>query len=153
MIQEAKLVLEKILPEIVDPLELAVFELNVGIHDRTLHIEVIVDHSRGGVTIAECTRVHRELIDQIEEANLIDMPFSLQVNSPGLDRPLRNQMDFERVQGRVVRFYLAEKWKGSLEHVGTIASVGHEDVTVESGKNSLKIPYRIINKAIQEIVV
>ena len=77
--------------------------------------------------------------------------YSLEVSSPGLDRPLKTKKDFLRVSGREVVFYLSENLHGKKEHQGVIKDVSEEKVEVQTKSGLVSIPFKIINKAVQII--
>ncbi|MDR1759022.1 MAG: ribosome maturation factor RimP [Fibrobacter sp.] len=57
-----------------------------------------------GVTIKDCTQVSRHLAAALDaEPDLIDGAYTLEVSSPGVDRPLKSVRDFERNIGRTIR--------------------------------------------------
>src|SRR5258708_13738951 len=70
-----------------------------GQSGRTLRISI--DHTEP-ITIEDCERVSRVAGPLIEHAELIDGPYNLEVSSPGPERPLRGQPDYERFNGRRV---------------------------------------------------
>ena len=63
-------------------------------------LRVYIDRE-GGVTIADCERVSRELSRTLDVEDVIDHPYALEVSSPGLTRPLKKKTDFERFRGRL----------------------------------------------------
>ncbi|HVH63017.1 MAG TPA: ribosome maturation factor RimP [Candidatus Dormibacteraeota bacterium] len=70
-----------------------------GQSGRTLRISI--DHSEP-ITIDDCERVSRVVGPLIDHSNLIDGPYELEVSSPGAERPLRGQHDYERFNGKRV---------------------------------------------------
>lgn len=70
-----------------------------GHSGRTLRISI--DHTEP-ITIDDCERVSRVAGPLIDHSNLIDGPYELEVSSPGAERPLRNQHDYERFNGKRV---------------------------------------------------
>jgi len=60
----------------------------------------------GGVTLAECTRVSRDLSLALDVAELIDHAYHLEVSSPGLDRPLVKPHDYVRFVGLRAKIHL-----------------------------------------------
>ena len=70
-----------------------------GQSGRTLRISI--DHTEP-ITIEDCERVSRVAGPLIDHSNLIDGPYNLEVSSPGAERPLRAQRDYERFNGRRV---------------------------------------------------
>ena len=57
----------------------------------------------GGVTLDDCAEISRQLGDQLEVEDLIPHSYTLEVSSPGLDRPLRREKDFLRSIGKLVQ--------------------------------------------------
>ncbi len=101
-------------------------------------LRVTVDRE-GGVdldTLAETSgRLSRRLdLDPIDSG-----PYSLEVSSPGLERPLKRPEDFARRVGEKVKVRTVEPIHGARNHHGVIASVGADDVTIatETGERSL----------------
>jgi len=52
-------------------------------------LRIMADHPHGGITMDECSRLNLEIGDILEEGNVIQSHYILEVCSPGLDRPLR----------------------------------------------------------------
>ena len=57
----------------------------------------------GGVTLDDCSRISRQLSAQLDVDDPIPHRYTLEVSSPGLDRPLHSDSDFKRFAGRTVR--------------------------------------------------
>lgn len=119
--------------------------------NQVTQIDVLTDWPRGGVTIEECSRLNKMLCEELEARDAFPAGFTVRVSSPGVDRPLHDERDFNRVIGRPVRFYLSEKIAGKLEQVGVVKEADATRVTISQTSESLEIPLELINKAIQEI--
>lgn len=57
----------------------------------------------GGVTLDDCSAVSRELSELLDVEDFVRESYTLEVSSPGLDRPLKRPSDYERFRGRLVR--------------------------------------------------
>lgn len=53
-----------------------------------------------GISLEDCTRVSHAMSAELDVADLIHVPYSLEVSSPGLERPLRREADFRRFTGK-----------------------------------------------------
>jgi ribosome maturation factor RimP len=96
---------------------------------------VYVDHP-GGVDHALCERVTRLLRPYLDE-------YSVEVSSPGLDRPLRTRAHFERAVGRTVKLKT-----GDRRLRGTVVSAGERSLLLERGEGEpLEIRYDEIVRA------
>lgn len=68
-----------------------------------------------GIPIEECSRISRLLSKKIDEEELGDKPFRLEVSSPGVDLPLKNPRQFTKHKGRKVKLVTeSEEFKGTL---------------------------------------
>jgi ribosome maturation factor RimP len=95
---------------------------------------VFVDHPQG-VDHALCERVTNVLRSYLDE-------YSVEVSSPGLDRPLRTRAHFERAVGHKVRI---KTETGRAR--GEVLSAGEKAVKVRSGDEPSEIPYETIVRA------
>ena len=90
---------------------------------------VFVDHA-GGVDHALCARVTNVLRDYLRD-------YSVDVSSPGIDRPLRKQAHFRNAVGRRV----ALRTEGRNRVRGEVVAAGERAVTVKTDAESVDIPY------------
>jgi len=112
-----------------------------------LVLRVLVDRLQGGITLGECALFNRQLKGLLEEKNIIDGDYVLEVCSPGLDRNLKTQKDFLRCINKEVVFFLNDLAGGKLQQQGIINKVDEHRVTIENSGQSLEIPLIKINKA------
>ncbi|HUU44817.1 MAG TPA: ribosome maturation factor RimP [Acidobacteriota bacterium] len=92
-------------------------------------LRVLVDKV-GGVTIEECEAVSRRLAADLDALDLIAGRYTLEVSSPGLDRPLKTTADFRRKIGRAVTLRFKENEKKTQTITGTIEDVDDTAVTI-----------------------
>ena len=103
----------------------------------------------GGITLDECARINHELGVYFE---FLEGSFLLEVNSPGLDRPLVTERDFLRSLNAKIRvIFRGEMGKTSML-IGKLASVGNEKIELElKDGSSREIGFNQIMKAVREI--
>ncbi|MGH9476035.1 MAG: ribosome maturation factor RimP [Terriglobales bacterium] len=84
----------------------------------------------GGVGLAECERASRALSAALDEAGdgLLAGPYTLEVSSPGLERPLVKRADFDRFAGQRARVQTVAPVEGSRNLTGILDGVGAEGV-------------------------
>ncbi len=103
---------------------LELVEVKIGIHQKDILIQVLADRPEGGIGIEECTLLNRSIVEAIDKgAFLSEDGYSLEVSSPGLDRPLVTSKDFLRNIDAEVTVLLKEKVADKGEHTGIIKSV------------------------------
>ncbi len=85
-------------------------------------LRVYID-KEGGVTLDDCAKLSRELGTLVEVQEIIDHPYSLEVSSPGLDRPLKKEKDFRRAVGMKIRIKTIAPIEGQKRFVGQLQEV------------------------------
>ena len=102
----------------------------------------------GGVTLADCQRVSEELSDLLDVENLIDHPYSLEVSSPGLNRPLSREADFLRFVGQRVRVSTLQAIAGQRRFLGILKGYEGGRLMLEQEDGTVVlIPHALISKA------
>ncbi len=105
-----------------------------------------------GVTVEDCQRVSEELGTILDVEDPIDHAYTLEVSSPGLDRPLRDAADYRRFAGRLAKIVLAEAVDGQKHFKGRLQGVEGSDVLLatEEGR-PVRIPFRAIARGRLEV--
>jgi ribosome maturation factor RimP len=104
------------------------------------------------VTLDDCARMSRQVGERIEVDNLIGHAYTLEVSSPGLDRPLRTLGDFKRFHEHLVRIVTTIPIQGRATIVGRLKGVEGESVLVEAKRiGMVPIPMAQIKHARLEI--
>ena len=74
----------------------------------------------GGVTLDDCTEISRQLGDQIEVEDLIPHAYTLEVSSPGLERPLKREKDFLHSIGKLIQLSTNAPFQGQTFFKGVL---------------------------------
>ena len=143
--------LEKLFEPFCKDLGILLVELKVYRRGRDVAIEILADKPSGGITIDACSQLNRNLNEAIETQCLIADNYTLEVSSPGLDRPLKTFLDFQRVVGRKVHLFLSEPVDSRVEYSGVILRVENDNLVITQGEDQVLIPMGSINKGKQII--
>ncbi|MCH9031015.1 MAG: ribosome maturation factor RimP [candidate division Zixibacteria bacterium] len=95
-------------------------EVKLARFGRNSRLQLFVD-SEKGVTLDNCVTISRLLSPVIEQNDYFESEYTLEVSSPGVDRPLKTERDFKRKLGRLVRIEFLDATKSTLQ--GTLSSV------------------------------
>ena len=117
-----------------------------GTGPRTL-VRVKVDR-KGGVELAECQELSRNLSRALDGSDPIDNRYQLEVSSPGVNHPLRTQRDFDRVEGRTV---VLRRRDGDDELKGTVVQAAESEVVLDAGGTRTAVAYADIDSATQAL--
>lgn len=112
-----------------DGYELVDVEVKGNVRRRIVAIYI---HKPGGVTFRDCAEVSYSIQPVLEVSGLLGGDYTLEVASPGLDRPLKSESDFRRVIGEKVTLHTADPVMGSKSISGRL-------ISVEDGEISLKL--------------
>ena len=108
-------------------------------HPKSDAIRLYIDHP-GGVDLALCERVTHQLRDLLAE-------YTLEVSSPGSERPLTKPEHFRRYIGRKVRVRTREKLEGRSNFTGRIAGADDSRVEVDLPEGAVTIPLERIRRS------
>lgn len=105
----------------------------------------------GGVTLEDCTRVSRAVGHALDVDAPMDHRYTLEVSSPGLDRPLEGRNDFEQAVGRLVRLKTAPSWEGPRVVLGRLTGLEPGGVAVDAEGQRWSVPWEAIAQARLEV--
>jgi ribosome maturation factor RimP len=140
----------KIAQPIFDDAGMELIELTLRRQGRELMIQVLADRPEGGITLEECSFLNRKLVDAIDAQLVVPQEYSLELSSPGIDRPLTSRKDFLRVKHADIRVHLSGPIGGKREYSGILKDILENSVVVETQKyGEITIPIGNIMKAVQ----
>ena len=104
------------------------------------------------VSVGDCANVSRDLSAIFDVEEVVPTAYTLEVSSPGLDRPLRRADDYRRFTGRLAKVVMREKVDGQGFFRGRIAGVDGSDVLIEADdKRTHRVPLEVITRANLEV--
>ncbi len=147
---------DKLLNIVEDYLKNSIYELVQLIYQKegsSWVIRIFIDKPEG-ISLDDCTSVSRGLspiLDELDkELNLPDN-YSLEVSSPGLDRPLVKLSDFERFKGNDVKIVLKKPQKNiddkRIRYKGILKGVVENSVLLQLDESEVLISFGLIEKA------
>ncbi len=102
-------------------------------------------YSEKGTSIDECARLSRLVGDLIEGTDLMESGYTLEVSSPGLDRPLKTLRDFQFRVGETVRISFAEK--GKKKRTAEIAAASEDGIDFKDEDEAFRLDLAEIEQA------
>src|SRR5664279_541678 len=132
---------------------------------RKMLLRVIID-KESGVTVGDCERMSRGIEALLDVEDIVKAAYTLEVSSPGLDRPLVKMKDFERSRGKLARVITSEKIGNETFFIGRIIDTGSNSIRLRLEEKPAKghakkkvaeeprdafIPFEKISKANLEI--
>ncbi|MBO5712972.1 MAG: ribosome maturation factor RimP [Clostridia bacterium] len=138
------------LKPIADSLNIEIVEVSFKMA-KNPSLTVYID-KEGGVDLDTCELFHNAINEPLDTLNPYDNPYTLNVSSPGLDRPFKTERDFMRNVGKEVEVKLYASVSGKKFIEGVLKAYDGKVVTVTDGGQDYTLPLSSIvkiNKAIK----
>lgn len=121
--------------------------LTIGMKNPTL--QVMIDRKDGKeITVDDCAKVSRALSEVLDEKDPIENQYSLEVSSPGIDRPLTKPAHFERFAGYEAQIETSEEIEGRKRFKGKITALDkNNNIHFDMDGTEYVIPFDAISKA------
>ncbi|MGA9851623.1 MAG: ribosome maturation factor RimP [Gammaproteobacteria bacterium] len=132
----------KILEPAIEALgyELVELEFHGGV------LRVYIDQP-DGVTVDDCEKVSRQMSAVLDVEDPIAGAYTLEVSSPGLDRPLRKPLDFQQRAGQRARIEMTLPLDGRRRFSGTLRGLDRDEVLIDVDGTLFRLPFAQIGKA------
>ncbi len=141
--------------QLADPicaeLGIEVVQININPYHEVVNIQLFADRPAGGIGMEECAALNRRLVERLDSELDLGDNYTLEVASPGLDRPLAGYRDLRRVLGRDVQVFLKEAVDGRREITGLLQAVRETDIIVHTRRGDILVPMDKVEKAKQVI--
>lgn len=140
------------IPSVIEPLVIPIVEeLNLDLVDvefvkegRYWFLRIYVDTHEGGIDIDQCAQVSERLSLILDEKDVIEQNYYLEVSSPGAERPLKKEADFTKAIGKYIYVKTYEPIKDMKEFEGYLTAYTNEglelDVRIKTRKLKVSIP-------------
>ena len=138
---------DKVVAPLIAPLGVELIEREFGSQHGQFVLRLYIDRPEGGITIDDCERVSKTIENPLESADIIPRRYTLEVSSPGVDRPLRRPQDFERFIGSRVVIKMKEQVEGSRNFTGLIKGYKEGIILLSVDGQDCSIPLKLLSKA------
>ncbi len=112
-------------------------------------------HAPDGVTVEDCQHVSHDLSAVLDVdgdgMGVPDDEYTLEVSSPGLDRPLRGEADYHRFAGRLAKIVTREPIEKQSAFAGRIRGIENGEVLLEEGRRTHRVPLSLVKRANLEV--
>jgi ribosome maturation factor RimP len=99
------------------------------------------------VSVDDCRLVSHDLGALLDVEDPVERAYTLEVSSPGLDRPLRGVSDYERFRGRLAQVVTLEPVDGQKHFRGRLQGVEADHLVLVEGRKAHRVPLGLISRA------
>lgn len=101
----------------------------------------------GGPNVDDLGRVSRQLSELLDTHDIVEGSYTLEVSSPGINRPLKRPEDFRRFIGKRVRVRTGDMIDGRRSFLGVLSEVSGDEIKIEVEGKQYHVPFSLIEKA------
>jgi ribosome maturation factor RimP len=146
--------IEKLVQPLLDELNCELVDLEYQREQRGWVLRFFLDKP-GGINLDDCAMASREISSLLDVENIISTAYSLEVSSPGIERPLKKAQDFKRFTGQLAKIKTLNAidpdgtGKNKKTFVGTLSGVEGDDLLLllKQQTDAIRIPLLQIDKA------
>ncbi|BDH61179.1 ribosome maturation factor RimP [Lysinibacillus sp. PLM2] len=138
-------VIEEFVTPILDELNLELVDIEFVREGRNWFLRVYIDTPEGGIDIDQCALVSEKLSVVLDEKDPIEQNYYLEVSSPGAERPLKKDSDFQKAIGKFIHVKTYEPIKDMKEFEGYLTAYTEVGLEME-----VRIKTRKINVFIEK---
>jgi len=144
-VEDLKKELFELANEVASNLGYSIYDLGLGRRGKKRLVKITIDKLDGYVSISDCESFSADFGRALDSADLVPFSYDLVVESPGLERALRDLKDYVRFTGEKAKVILKEPIEGVSVLIGKIISCENDVVTVESSENGKEIAFHFSN--------
>ncbi|MCJ1907249.1 ribosome maturation factor RimP [Planococcus ruber] len=123
--------IEQLAMPIIEELNLELVDVEFVKEGRSWFLRVFVDNPEAPIDIEQCAVVSEKLSEIIDEIDPIEQNYFLEVSSPGAERPLKKDKDFDMAIGKFIYIKTYEPVEDAKEFEGYLLSYNEEQVEIE----------------------
>jgi len=116
------------------------------------YLRIFIDSEQKRVDLNDCAHISELLSQKLDEVDPIPEAYFLDVSSPGAERPLKKEADYQRAIGKNVLVTTYVPIEGQKEIQGVLVAVNEEKLWIESDAKTFEIPREKVAKARLAIV-
>lgn len=142
----------EIAEEILNSTEMELFDIEYVKEGPFKYLRIYIDKP-GGITVDDTADISRILNKKLDEIDLIDEQYFLEVSSPGVERAFKKEADYINNIGNVVEAKFYKPIDGKKSVTGVLKEKGDNNIVIESGEDVIKIELNElakINRVIEE---
>ena len=110
-------------------------------------LRIYIDREVGEIIVQDCADASRAIEGVLDVEDLIPHRYSLEVSSPGEERPLRKRGDFERFAGEMVDLKVKGMVEGRHHFTGLLKGIEGENIMINDAGREWRVPFEMLKKA------
>lgn len=135
---------ERVISPICSDIGIEIVDIEFKKEGGSYFLRVFID-KEGGINLGDCQQVSGGLGELLDESDPIEVPYYLEVSSPGLDRQLKRDKDFARFAGRMVDVKLVKAFEGKKKIRGILIGKESDFLNLSLEGEEISIPFELVS--------
>jgi len=138
--------LEELIAPGLDDLGIELVDIQYVKEGGRWFLRIFIDQP-GGIGLEDCQRVSEYVDPLLDQYDPVPHAYTLEVSSPGIERPLKKPADYERFTGRQISLNTFVPVEGRRKFKGVLITASSHSVTLETDGNNIVIPMEQVASA------
>jgi Uncharacterized protein conserved in bacteria len=139
--------LEELLAPVIESLGCDLWGLEYFAQGKKSMLRVFIDRKPDGVLVEDCERVSRQISSVMDVEDPITGEYTLEVSSPGMDRPLFKLEQYLDYVGEKLSVKLRTGFDGRKKFTGLLKGIENDEIVLEVDAEEYLLPYELVDKA------
>ena len=110
-------------------------------------LQIMAERPDGSMEVEDCAEISRAVSAALDVDDPLDGSYSLEVSSPGIDRPLTRLSDFEAFAGKRAKIQLLSQIDGRSRFKGVVKGVAESQILFETPEGTIELPFDSLSSA------
>ena len=137
---------EALLAPVVQALGFTLWGVELRSSQWQAHLKLFIDHE-DGITVDNCSNVSHQVSGVLDVEDPINVAYTLEVSSPGVERPLMKIAHFEKYTGHVIKVRLNWPLAGRRNFWGKLAKVDQQNISLDMDGQWIEFPFNAVKRA------
>jgi len=139
--------LDELLKPVVESLGCELWGLDYHAQGKQSMLRVYIEKAPDGVLVEDCERVSRQISSVLDVEDPITGEYTLEVSSPGMDRPLFRLEQYQAYVGEQATIRLRVAFDGRRKFSGILKGIEGDEIVLEVDNEEYLLPFELIDKA------
>ena len=139
--------LQEMLQPVVESMDCQLWGIDLISQGKHSVLRVYIDKENDGINVDDCAAVSHQISGVLDVEDPIAGEYTLEVSSPGMDRPLYTLEQFEQFKGHKVSIKLRLAFEGRRNFKGMLNGVEGDDILLVVDEDEFLLPIDLIDRA------
>ena len=138
--------LEALFAPIIEGLGYSLWGVELRSSQKHAHVKIFIDHD-DGITVDDCSEVSHQISGVLDVEDPISVAYTLEVSSPGVERPLMKLEHYKKYIGNIIKVRLSWAVNERKNYLGMLKNVSDDEIVMEVDQQKVEFPFNAVKRA------